>query len=345
MSIQFVAGKLKGEERKAIIQGVQRQMQEAALGAIKPLLTEFCEEELTVKLGRGKREPRRVGGQAREIEWPCGNCGCRDANHFTRDGHYQRALETGWGHIEGLRVPMLECQCCGHDVVCHYTILGKYRRFWLDMDQQVVFGSGLCQSLRCLSQQWSAVLGSSVGLRTINERINQIEPLRRLARSERITDVPAVVQFDGIWLRVQTQTDTVKLDKRQRKRKKRKGKKVVVLVALGLWTDGSGKREILDWQVADGESKAAWEPNVASLVGTGSAPGDGAAGGDPRWLWRVRRGHRLGVWNHGTRATLHFSQAPQCRRQVPGGTQRGDEQGNEEATDGAGQCHLSSRES
>ena len=158
MSIQFTAGKLKGEERKAIIQGVQKQMQEAALGAIKPLLTELCEEELTVKLGRGKREPRRVGGQARDIDWQCGQCGCRDANHFTRDGHYQRALETGWGHMEGLRVPMVECQCCGHDVICHYTILEKYGRFWLDMDQQVLFGSGLCQSLRQMSQQWSAVL-------------------------------------------------------------------------------------------------------------------------------------------------------------------------------------------
>jgi transposase-like protein len=271
MSIQFVAGKLKGEERKAIIQEVQKHMQEAVLGAIRPLLTEFCEEELTVKLGRGKREPRRVGGPAREMEWECGKCGCRDANHFTRDGHYQRALETGWGHVEGLRVPMVECQCCGHDVICHYTILEKYGRFWLDMDQQVLFGSGLCQSLRQMSQQWSAVLGSSVGLRTINDRIKQIEPLLEQAHSRPIEDVPAVVQFDGIWLRVQTQTETIKLDKRQRKRKKRKGKKVVVLVALGLWTDGSGKREILDWQVADGESKAAWEPDVASLVGTGPA--------------------------------------------------------------------------
>src|SRR5260370_42602431 len=108
MSIQFVAGKLKGEERKAIIQGVQKQMQEAALGAIKPLLTEFCEEELTVKLGRGKREPRRVGGQAREIDWQGGQCGCRHANQFTRDGHYRRALEKGWRHGEGLRRPMVE---------------------------------------------------------------------------------------------------------------------------------------------------------------------------------------------------------------------------------------------
>ena len=91
MSIQFVAGKLKGEERKAIIQGVQKQMQEAALGAIRPLLTEFCEEEVTAKLGRGKREPRRVSGQAHEIEWQCGQCGCRDANSFTRDGHDRHA--------------------------------------------------------------------------------------------------------------------------------------------------------------------------------------------------------------------------------------------------------------
>ncbi len=169
-------------------------------------------------------------------------------------------------------MPMLECQCCGHDVICHYTILEKYGRFWLDLAQQVLFGSGLCQSLRQLSQQWSAVLGSSVGLRTINERINQLAPLLQQARSESITDVPAVVQFDGIWLRVQTQTETVKLDKRGRKRKKRKGKKVVLLVALGLWTDGSGKREILDWQVADGESKAAWEPFVPRLWERGLRP-------------------------------------------------------------------------
>src|SRR3989449_2794321 len=265
LSRRFVQGKLKGEERQSIIQEIQRQAKEAALRAVKPVFSAFLEAEVTTKLGRGNREPRQVSGQAREIDWQCASCGSRDANQFPLDGHYRRDMETGWGHVEGLQVPMLECQCCGHDVICHFAILEKYRRFWLDLDQQVVFGSGLCQSLHHLSQQWSAALGSSVGLRTINERINQIEPLLQQAHSEPISDVPAVVQCDGIWLRVQTQTETIKLDKRQRQRK---GKKVVVLVALGLWTDGSGKREILDWQVADGESKAAWEPDVASLVGT-----------------------------------------------------------------------------
>jgi Transposase, Mutator family len=275
MSIQFLPGKLQGQERKEIIQAVQKQLKEAAIGAIRPLLTEFCEAEVTAKLGREPRSPRRVSGQAREIDWQCGHCGCRDANHFTRDGHYRRSLETGWGQVEGLQVPMLECQRCGHDVVCTYAILEKYRRFWLDVAQQVLFGSGLCQSLRQLSQQWSATLESSLGLRTLNERINQIEPLLEQAHRDSITDVPAVVQCDGIWLRMQTQTDPIKVDKRQRKRHTRTGKKVVVLVALGLWTDGSGKREILDWQVANGEGKAAWETLVNRLWERGVRPENG----------------------------------------------------------------------
>ncbi|TMD69299.1 MAG: hypothetical protein E6I91_02490 [Chloroflexi bacterium] len=275
MSIQFVAGKLEGEARTTVIQEVQSQLQEAAIGAIRPLLTEFCEAEVSVKLGREKRTPRRVSTEVREIDWCCGHCGCRDANQFTRDGHYRRALETGWGHIEGLQVPRLACQRCGHDVICSYTILEKYQRFWLDVDQRVLFSSGLCQSLRQVSQEWSAVLESSVGLRTINERINQIEPLLRQARSAPITEVPAVVQFDGIWLRVQTQTDAIKLDKRGRKRHKRKGKKVVLLVALGFWTDGSGNREILDWQIADSESKAAWDTLVHRLWERGVRPETG----------------------------------------------------------------------
>ncbi len=275
MSIQFLSGKRKGEERKRIIQAVQKRLQEAAREAIRPLLTQFCEAEVTAKLGRERGEPRRVSGHAHQIDWQCVHCGCRDANQFTRDGHYRRALETGWGHVEGLRVPMVECQCCGHDVVCTYSILEKYRRYWLDVDQQVLFGTGLCQSLRYLSQQWSATLESSVGLRTINERINQIEPLVGQGRSESISEVPPVVQFDGIWLRVQTQTDPLKLDTRQRQRKKKVGKKVVLLVALGFWTDGSGRREILDWHIADGESKTAWEPFVHRLWERGVRPETG----------------------------------------------------------------------
>jgi len=136
------------------------------------------------------------------------------------------------GTSKRLPVPMLECGCCGHDVVCHFTILEKYQRFWLDLDQDVVFGSGLCESLRQSRvsagvQWWVAVWGCAPAHR----RINQIAPLLKHAHQDPISDVPPVVQFDGIWLRLQIPTDTYKRDKRQRKRQGRKGKKVVLLVA------------------------------------------------------------------------------------------------------------------
>lgn len=182
------------------------------------------------------------------------------------------ACHLSWGSIEGLRVPMLEWKPCGHDVICHFTILEKYERFWLDLDQDVVLGSGLCESLRHLSERWSEAVGSSIGLRTLNERINQIAPVLQEAHRTPITQVPAVVQFDGIWLRLQIPRGTVKTDRRGRRRQQHKGKRMVLLVALGLWTDGSGRREILDWQLADGESQPDWQRLLDRLWERGVRP-------------------------------------------------------------------------
>ena len=122
MSIRFTQGKLQGQERSQVIQEVQKQAKAAAIAAIQPVITAFLEAEQTAKLGREKGQSRRVSAQPREIDWHCGQCGCRDAHQFTRDGHYRRALATGWGLVEGLQIPMLECQCCGHDVICSFAI-------------------------------------------------------------------------------------------------------------------------------------------------------------------------------------------------------------------------------
>lgn len=139
---------LQGKERKEIIQTVQRQAKRAALEAIQPIIAGFLEAEVEIKLGRKKGVNRQISSQKREIDWKCGYCGCQDANQFTRDGHYKRNLETGWGHMQDVRVPMLECQNCHHDVICTFSLLEKYKRFWLDLDQDVLFSSGVGQSLR-----------------------------------------------------------------------------------------------------------------------------------------------------------------------------------------------------
>ena len=135
MSITFSEGKLKAEERKAVLQGIASQMQQVIIDGVTQVLQEFLEQEVTTKLGRAKRSPRQVSGQPRPIDWQCAHCACNDAHQFTRDGHYHRTLETGWGHLDRLQVPMLECQQCQHDVVAHFAILDKYQRFWLDASQ------------------------------------------------------------------------------------------------------------------------------------------------------------------------------------------------------------------
>ena len=200
MSIAFSAGKLKAEERRAILQAIESQMQQVIIDGVTQVLQEFLEQEVTIKLGRAKRNPRRMSSQARPIDWQWAHGGCSDANQFTRDSHDRRSLETGWGHLDVLRVPMLECQRCEHDVVAQFAILEKYQRFWLDAPHRAIFGSGLSRSLRQLSQEWAATLGARVGLRPINERINQLEARLAQVHREPISEVPAVVQFDGIWL-------------------------------------------------------------------------------------------------------------------------------------------------
>ena len=274
MSIHFSQEKLNGQERKEIIEEVQKRMREAALAAIKLILEAFLEAAVSAKLGREKGEPRRVSRQARQIDWACGHCGCRDAHQFTRDGHYLRALETGWGHIKALKVPMLECQCCGHDVVCHFTILEKYQRFWLDLDQDVLFGSGLCESLRQSRvsggvQWWVAVWGCAPSM-SASTRSSHCSSTR--TRTPSVTSHPwcnTMVFGCGCRSRL-TRTSATNGSASE---SRRKGKKVVLLVALGFWPDGT--RQILDWEVADSESKAGWERLVHRVWQRGVWPEKG----------------------------------------------------------------------
>ncbi len=273
MSLPFSQGKLQGKERKEILQMVQEQAKVAACAAIKPVLEALLEAEVSAKLGREKGESRRISPGERPIDWHCGHCGCSDANSFIRDGHSHRQLATGWGPLSDLRVPMLECQKCQHDVVSHVAILEKHQRFWMDLDHQVLFGSGFGESVRQMQERWSASVEGSVGLRTLQERINQIEPLAKAAHTASLSEIPPVLQLDGIWVTIQQSQETIKPDKRKRQRKKRRGKQMVILVALGFWPDG--RREILDWQIAGSEDHREWEVLVQRLWEHGWCPEQG----------------------------------------------------------------------
>jgi hypothetical protein len=54
MSRAFSQAKLKGEERRAILQTIQTQMQQVIIDGVTQVLQEFLEQEVTTKLGRPK---------------------------------------------------------------------------------------------------------------------------------------------------------------------------------------------------------------------------------------------------------------------------------------------------
>src|SRR5438876_6886129 len=105
-----------------------------------------------------------------------------------------------WDIFISCRFPCVTCQCSHHDVICLFSILEKFQRFWLDLQQDAFFSSGLGQSLRAIRSRWSGQLGSSLGLRAINELINQVEPLVHRMREQHFPEAPTVVQCDGIWV-------------------------------------------------------------------------------------------------------------------------------------------------
>ena len=54
MSIPFSEGKLKAEERRAVLQAIETQMQQVIIDGVTQVLQEFLEQEVTTKLGRPK---------------------------------------------------------------------------------------------------------------------------------------------------------------------------------------------------------------------------------------------------------------------------------------------------
>lgn len=143
----------------------------------------------------------------------------------------------------------------------------------MDLDQHVLFGSGFCESVRQMQERWRASVEGRVGRRTLTERITQSEPLATMRHTATLTQVPPVLQLDGMWVTIQQSQEMITPDTRQRQRKQRRGKKRVILVALGFWPDG--RREILDGQVASSEDHQEWEVLVQRLWEHGCGPENG----------------------------------------------------------------------
>lgn len=161
-----------------------------------------------------------------------------------RNGYFSRHLLTELGDIT-LQVPRTR-------TTSGVGMIQAYSRRAVQVDRMILSCFVLGLSTRKVSHSLMPVLGEAVSATTVS-RVSRIldvavsafhrRPIRRLYR---------FVFLDGVVLKRKTGAGSVKR---------------VVLVALGMTQDG--KKEVIDFAIAQGESQAAWDAFLSDLYKRG----------------------------------------------------------------------------
>jgi len=267
--------------RREYVEELSSQIGEQVRVLVARCIEEALAGEVTSLLGREPYERRRPPGEAGEAR--CHRCGSRDGQDFRRDGHYSRYLDTAWGRLK-IQVPQLEC-VCGGSVKVPFQTLRSRQRIWDDLEGEIRERYGWGMSLRWIKACLDARLKSSVGLRTLNERVRQMAQLVVPWQEKPLEEVPPVIRVDGIWVTLMKEIGEVKKDRLGRERVVKTGQKVPVLVAQGVWP-ATGRQEVVAWVQGRAEDEPSWETLLTQMWKRGIAPergfcllvGDGSAG-------------------------------------------------------------------
>jgi transposase-like protein len=174
-----------------------------------------------------------------------------------RNGHRKREVQTTVGSLQ-VWYPRVVCEC-GGSVRLPLSLLGRYQRFFGDIDAQIEQYAQWGLSLRQMKGALSDMLGSEVGLARLNACVQGVrQPFAGI-----LSSVPPILLLDGIWVTVLRPSAARCADRAGRMRNVKVRHKVVVLVALGVWP--SGKWEVLDWHLASGEDYHSWETLLLRL--------------------------------------------------------------------------------
>lgn len=281
--------------RRSFVEELIDQIEEQVRRVVARCIEEVLAAEVTALLGRGWYKRRRRSRSKDRVVAQCNQCSSRDPRDFRRDGYYQRWLDTHWGRVR-ISVPQVECRCGGYVRVPFQTLRPR-QRIWDDLEGEIRERSGWGMSLRRIKACLDARLRSSVGLRTLNDRVRQIADLAHAWQTEPVVDVPPVVSVDGLWVTLMQITEETKGDLLGRLRGVKRAKKVPLLVAQGIWP-ASDRREVIAWLVGAAEDEASWQALLTRMWERGITPkqglrlliGDGSAGLEaalPHVYWDV----------------------------------------------------------
>lgn len=284
---EFVLDEGAIASRFRIFQSLFLSVESAARATFKLLLMELLQRYVTQVLGRAKYERRDKADQTM-IAWTCNHCGNQRRAYFRRNGYYERGIATSWGYVAAIKMPMIRCTRCAGYVNIGFPFLPKYVRVWDDLLRLALLDCAGGLSLRRQSQRQLELGQGPLSLQTINRQVNLVVRTLPILQGAPFSEIPPVVQLDGIYFTLLERTRQVKRDARGRLRRRLRERDNVALIALGLWPDG--RHQILGWTLAGSEDSVAWRDFLLALYQRGLRPenglrlgsGDGAAG-----LWEA----------------------------------------------------------
>lgn len=241
-------------ERHEVFSGLWDGVTGIACGALRELVSGVLDDEVSHRLARGAYEPRHRSGDA-TVPWKCHRCGADNASQLKRNGHYRRQLQTTLGTIKDIRVPMVRCVGCGAAANVEFAALRKHKQMWIDVDLAVLFSYGAEEGFRHIAEDVGQQLGWPLSASTVQARVHEFVSALEQWRQRPIADPPDVVMLDGIWFTVVECTDAYTTDRSGRRRPVPKQVKRVAIIALGLWSE-SGRKEIIDFELADSEDES-----------------------------------------------------------------------------------------
>jgi hypothetical protein len=204
-------------------------------------------------LGRRRYDRRAAVPGDWEQTGRCRRCGSHHCDHFSRNGHRPRTLGL-LAYLLPLALPRVVCQCGGSVQLDFEGLLRPYQRLGDDIDAQIQRWAGMSISLREMQAELAHSAVGRLGLRTINERLHQ---LQELTPDLEVSQVPPILQIDAIWYTQLLPTGETRADSQTRRRSVKKGQKRPILIAMGVWPE-TGRREILAWELGQSEDAATW---------------------------------------------------------------------------------------
>jgi transposase-like protein len=170
---------------------------------------------------------------------------CRRAGREDRrNGSYERHLTTGLGDSL-LKVPRTRCYS-------PVELIGAYERRAPEVDRLIVDCVMRGQSTRKVGKSLLKLLGEPISAATVSTVCKQLDAEVAAFHRRPLSDRYRVLMFDGVVLSRRTGAGAIRRP---------------VLVALGLLPDG--KKEVIDYRLAPGESKEAWEAFLNDLYRRG----------------------------------------------------------------------------